>query len=200
MALNTSRLKKAILPGLLLLSAGVIAYTLRPVKIPSYAPLLDNFDIEKYSGKWYEIARFDFKHEKDLSNVTAQYNLNEDGSIQVINRGFNTKTQEWQEAVGKAKPNGKPGQSALKVSFFGPFFSGYNVVKITADYKNALVFGENRDYIWILARTPTINDTTKNRFLKVARDAGYDLDRLVWTQHDQNQKNEKNEEKPPQKD
>lgn len=188
MAFSNSNLKKALLPGLLLLSAGAIAYSLRPVKIPTYAPLLDNFDIEKYSGKWYEIARFDFKHEKHLSDVTAQYNLNDDGNIQVINRGYNTKKQEWQEAVGKAKPNGKPGQSALKVSFFGPFYAGYNVVKITADYKNALVFGQNRDYLWILSRSPEISEATKNRFLKVARDAGYDLDRLVWTEHRENEK------------
>lgn len=188
MDFSNSNLKKALLPGLLLLSAGAIAYTLRPVKIPTYAPILDNFDIEKYSGKWYEIARFDFKHEKNLSDVTAQYNLNDDGSIQVINRGYNTKKQEWQEAVGKAKPNGKPGQSALKVSFFGPFYAGYNVVKITADYKNALVFGQNRDYLWILSRSPAISEATKNRFLKVARDAGYDLERLVWTEHHENEK------------
>lgn len=188
MAFSNSNLKKALLPGLLLLSAGAIAYTLRPVKIPTYAPILDNFDIEKYSGKWYEIARFDFKHEKNLSDVTAQYNLKDDGSIQVINRGYNTKKQEWQEAVGKAKPNGKPGQSALKVSFFGPFYAGYNVVKITADYKNALVFGQNRDYLWILSRSPEISEATKNRFLKVARDAGYDLDPLVWTKHGENEK------------
>ena len=192
MAFSNSNLKKALLPGLLLLSAGAMAYALRPVKIPSYAPILDHFDIEKYSGKWYEIARFDFRHEKHLSQVTAEYSLNEDGSIHVINRGFHTKKQKWQEAVGKAKPNGKPGQSAFKVSFFGPFYSGYNVVKITADYKNALIFGENRDYLWILSRSSEMSDTTKNRFLKVARDAGYDLDRLVWTEHDVDEKNRLN--------
>lgn len=186
MNLQKEHLRKIALPGLLLLGAGALLYTFRSVKIPSHVHLLENFDVEKYTGEWYEIARFDFKHERHMKNVTANYTLQEDGSIEVINRGYHTKDEEWKEAKGKAMPNGKPGQSALKVSFFGPFYSGYNVVKISGDYKHALVFGESRDYIWILSRTPQIPAATKKKFLEYAIEAGYDLERLVWTEHDVN--------------
>lgn len=176
--------KKIAVPGLLLLSAGALYYAFRPVRIPSYADVVGNFDPAKYAGHWYEIARFDFKHERNLKNVTACYSLNEDGSIKVVNRGYNMKTGEWQEAVGKAKSNGDPTQGALKVSFFGPFYSGYNVVMMSPDYQTALVFGESRDYLWILSRERNISAATKKKFLQKAQDAGYDLDRLVWTEHD----------------
>lgn len=185
MNIKNINLKKIAVPGLLLLGAGALLYAFRPVRIPAYAEVLEDFDVEKYMGEWYEIARFDFKHEKNLKNVTARYSLNDDGTIQVINRGFNTKTSEWEEAIGKAKPNGKPGQSALKVSFFGPFYGGYNVVMMSPPYKNALVFGESKDYLWILSREKSISAEAKKKFLQKARDAGYNLERLVWTVQDE---------------
>lgn len=184
MILTRKQLKKFAVPGLLMLGAGALLYACKPVRIPAYADVVEDFDVEKYGGRWYEIARFDFKHEKDLKNVTAEYTLLDDGSIEVVNRGFNTKKGEWQEARGKAKLNGKPRQGALKVSFFGPFYSGYNVVMMSPAYKHALVFGESRDYIWILSRTPDISPAAKKKFLDKALAAGYDLDRLVWTEQD----------------
>ena len=154
------------------------------VKIPEYVQPLENFNSEEYAGKWYEIARFDFKYEKDMSFVTADYSINKNGSIKVVNRGFDYNKNKWKQAVGKAKFNGKNNQSALKVSFFGPFYAGYNVVMMDPDYQTALVFGENTNYIWILSRTKSISNETKEKFLAKAKEAGYDLDRLVWTQQE----------------
>jgi apolipoprotein D and lipocalin family protein len=102
--------------------------------IPKNAIVVKPFDVEKYLGKWYEIARFDFRFEKNLKNTTANYSLNEDGSIKVVNRGYNYKYGKWEEATGKAKFVSSTNEAKLKVSFFKPFYSGYNVIAIDANY------------------------------------------------------------------
>ena len=140
-----------------------------------------NFETERYLGQWYEIARFDFKYEKDLKNVTANYSKKEDGKIKVVNKGFNYIKNEWEEAQGKAKFVGEPTNGALRVSFFGPFYSGYNVVMLDDDYQNALVFGDSTDYIWILSRHKTISNETKEKFVNFAKENGYSIQKLVWT-------------------
>ena len=163
--------------------AAITLFSSCSVKVPDYVEPVKNFDAKDYEGKWYEIARFDFKYEKDMNQVTAQYTLQEDGSIEVINRGYDYIKNEWKEKKGKAKFNGPEDQGALKVSFFGPFYAGYNVVMMEPDYQTALVFGEKRDYIWFLSRKPTLSEETKQKFIDKAKEAGYDLNRLVWTEH-----------------
>lgn len=176
---NSICIKIAI--GAAVLAVPFLINACETVKVPSNITVVDSFDIKSYSGKWYEIARFDFKHEKDMDNVTAEYSLKDDGSVKVLNRGFDTVKNEWKEAEGKAKFIDDVTKGALKVSFFGPFYSGYNIVSMDPDYKNALVMGEDKDYIWFLSREKVMSDVVKNKFLKIARDSGYDLDRLVWT-------------------
>lgn len=178
-------LKHSKLMTSICLLAGLFALqSCKSVQVPDGITVVENFDVKSYAGKWYEIARFDFKQEKDLSNVTADYSLEEDNVIKVVNKGFNTVKQEWKEAEGKAKFLDDTTKGALKVSFFGPFYSGYNIVAMEPDYKNALIFGETKDYIWFLSRDKTMSEDVKNKFLKIAKDAGYDLDRLVWTKQD----------------
>ena len=131
-------------------------------------------DIERYLGKWYEIARFDHRFERDLECVTAQYSMRDDGLIKVINRGRNRITQQWKEAEGKAAPLSNPADGRLKVSFFGPFYSGYNVLVLDEAYRYALVVGPNRHYLWILSRTPTLDDDTYNALVATAKSQGFD--------------------------
>ncbi len=170
--------------GLVILAAGICYYCSTSVKVPEGIQVVENFDIERYMGTWYEIARFDFKYEKDLKNVTATYSLQGNGQIKVVNKGYNYVTNNQTEAVGKAKPLDNTGKGALKVSFFGPFYSGYNVVMIDASYENVLVFGESTDNMWILSRHKTVPDNMKEKFLAKAAEAGYDLKRLIWTIQD----------------
>lgn len=151
--------------------------------IPKGVNAVQPFDKEKYLGKWYEIARNDFKYERNLNNTTAEYSLNPNGTIKVVNRGYNTKTKEWDEVEGKAKFVGEDNVAMLKVSFFGPFYSGYNVIALDPDYKYALVAGKNYKYLWILSRQPTIPDDVKNEFLAVAENGGYDTSDLLWVEH-----------------
>jgi apolipoprotein D and lipocalin family protein len=147
---------------------------------PKNAIPVSGFDVFRYLGKWYEIARLDFKHEKNMSNVTAEYILKDDGSIMVVNRGYDFVKGTWKESVGNAKFIGDPTIGALKVSFFGPFYSGYNVIAIDDDYQTALVVGKNYDYMWILSRTNTIPDDTKIQYLAMASNLGFDVNKLVW--------------------
>lgn len=152
--------------------------------IPDGAIAVKPFDKEKYLGKWYEIARLDFKYERDLNNTTAEYSLNDDGIIKVVNRGYNTKKEEWVEATGKAKFAGDENTGMLKVSFFGPFYSGYNVIALDDKYMYALVAGKSLKYLWILSRDKNIPEEIKNRYLKIAADIGYKTSDLIWVEHD----------------
>jgi len=153
------------------------------VAIPKGATAVKPFDKEKYLGKWYEIARFDFKFERNLNNTTANYTVNEDGSIKVDNQGYNYVKNEWQQAIGKAKFVKDSNEARLKVSFFGPFYAGYNVVALDPDYNYALVLGNNLKYMWILSREKTIPDTIREQYLKIATDLGYDTSSLIWVEH-----------------
>lgn len=171
--------------ALILIGAG-IAFVLTSCKstIPKKAVAVTNFDKAKYLGKWFEIARLDYKWEKNLNNVTAEYSLKDDGTIKVDNRGYNVKKDKWEESIGKAKSVTKDDVGMLKVSFFGPFYSGYNVIAIDPDYKYALVAGESLKYMWILSREKTIPESVKADYLIKAQEIGYNVLDLVWVEHD----------------
>ncbi len=150
--------------------------------IPEKAEAVTPFDASRYLGTWYEVARFDFKFERGLSKTTANYTLNEDGSIKVINRGYNAEKGKWKEAEGKAVFIGDPNIAMLKVSFFGPFYTGYNVIAIDPEYKYALVAGKNLDYLWLLSREPTMPQEIIDQYLAIAKAIGYDTSRLLWVE------------------
>lgn len=152
--------------------------------IPKGVKAVHPFDKDKYLGKWYEIARMDFRFERNLNNTTANYSLNMDGSIKVDNRGFNYKTNQWKQAIGKAKFVGEQDVAMLKVSFFGPFYSGYNVIALDSGYKYALVAGKDLNYLWILSRDITMPEDIKQNYLRIAKELGYKTTELVWVEHD----------------
>lgn len=151
--------------------------------IPNGAVAVKPFDKAKYLGKWFEIARLDFKFEKNLNNTKAEYSLNDNGTIKVENKGYNTQKKKWVSATGKAKFVGEDNIGMLKVSFFGPFYSGYNVIAIDDDYKYALVAGDNLNYLWILSRDKSIPVNIKEKYLKIAKSIGYNTNNLIWVDH-----------------
>lgn len=172
--------------GATALAASVIlSSSCSKTKIPEGASAVKPFDVNRYLGKWYEIARLDFKYEKGLNNVTAEYSKNDDGSIKVVNRGYDVKKEKWEEANGKAKFVDAENEARLKVSFFGPFYSGYNVIAIDPDYRYALVAGESLDNLWLLSRETSMPETIKQDYLEKAKVIGYNTDNLVWVKHDQ---------------
>lgn len=151
--------------------------------IPKGAKPIQDFDQEKYLGNWFEIARLDFVFEKNLNNTTAEYSLNDDGSIKVVNKGYNYIKNKSVASIGKAKFLGESNEGKLKVSFFGPFYSGYNILALDSDYKYALVAGKNLKYMWLLSREKTMPETIKKDYLKIAQDLGYDTSALIWVMH-----------------
>lgn len=151
--------------------------------VPEGAVPVKPFDKDRYLGTWYEVARFDFRFERNLNNTTAQYSLNDDGSIRVVNRGFNYVKGQWKESVGKARFVASPDEARLKVSFFGPFYGGYNVIALDSEYQYALIAGSSLEYLWILSRTKTIPDAVKESYLKQARELGFDVEKLIWVEH-----------------
>lgn len=162
--------------------AATYYYLWKNLGMPKGAWPVRGFDLEKYLGKWYEIARIDFRFERNMDNTTAEYSLNEDGSVRVVNTGYDCRKEEWSQAIGKAKPIESPDVARLKVSFFGPFYSSYNVIELDPDYTYALVVGRDTDFIWFLSRTPEMPESVKELFVSKARALGFDTDRLVWVE------------------
>lgn len=152
--------------------------------IPDGASAVKPFDIKRYTGKWYEIARLDFKYEKGLNNTTAQYALQDDGTIKVVNRGYDAKKDKWEVATGKAKFVDDRNEARLEVSFFGPFYSGYNVIALDGEYRYALVAGESLKYLWLLSRETVMPEKVKQEYLRQAKALGYNTGELVWVEHD----------------
>lgn len=152
--------------------------------IPDGATAVKPFDIQRYAGKWYEIARLDFKQERGLNNTSAQYSLDEDGDIKVVNRGYDYTKKKWEEVTGKARFVDDPTEGRLEVSFFGPFYSGYNVIALDSNYQYALVAGESLEYLWLLSRQTTMPDNIKQEFLAKAKSIGYSTEELLWVEHD----------------
>ena len=133
-------------------------------------------DLKRYLGHWYEIARFDHPFERGIYYSMARYTMREDGKIDVLNTGI--KDGRAEEATAIAKTTDVPG--LLRVSFFGPFFSDYRIMMIDSDYQYALVGGSNEKYLWILSRTPQLDEEVKASILNEADRRGYDINRLIW--------------------
>lgn len=148
---------------------------------PEGVVAIDGFNKQRYLGRWYEVARLDHSFERGLSNVMADYSLREDGGIRVINRGYSAEESAWQEAEGRAYFVGDEQQGHLKVSFFGPFYGSYIIFEMDrADYQYAFVAGNSRDYLWLLARTPTISPMLRERFIKQVGELGFDPEALIF--------------------
>ncbi len=137
---------------------------------------VSNFDIDQYVGLWYEIARFDTRFERDLECVTACYTFEDDGSIGVLNRGYNTKKREWQHSEGKAKLTDESGR--LRVSFFMNFYSDYNILDLDKNYEWALVGSKSPDFLWVLSRKKVLPKATYDYIVSLAHDRGYMVDNL----------------------
>ncbi|MDC0974125.1 lipocalin family protein [Luminiphilus sp.] len=152
--------------------------------LPDNVEPVSQFDTEQYLGTWYEIARLDHSFERNLERVTATYGLNEDGSISVLNKGFNTEKGEWRQADGVAKPMGSSDIAHLKVSFFGPFYGTYAVFELADDYSHAFVSGYNTDYLWLLAREPDVSAEVRQRFINESQALGFDTSKLIWVSTD----------------
>lgn len=148
--------------------------------LPEGVEPVSNFDLNAYLGTWYEIARTDNRFEKGLEQVTAEYSLRDDGGVKVVNKGYSTIKEEWKEIEGKAYPVRGADEGHLKVSFFGPFYSAYGIFELDPKGQYAFVSGANRSYLWLLARTPTVDSAVTERFEKRASELGFETEELIY--------------------
>lgn len=152
---------------------------------PENVQAVTPFDVSRYNGTWYEIARMDHSFERGLSHVTANYSMRDDGGIRVLNRGYSAERKEWSEAEGKAYFVEDQNTGHLKVSFFGPFYGAYVVFGLDQDnYQWAFVTSYKTDYAWLLSRTPQIPESLKQQFIQDASAIGVKTDQLIWVSHD----------------
>jgi apolipoprotein D and lipocalin family protein len=149
--------------------------------IPNGVTAIDDFEINRYLGTWYEIARLDHRFERGLNNISATYTLRDDGGVNVLNKGWNQADNEWEQAEGKAYFVEKPNEGRLKVSFFGPFYGGYNIIELDKkDYAYSMVTGPDKSYLWILARTRQLPQATLDALIKKAKQLGFATDKLIF--------------------
>jgi apolipoprotein D and lipocalin family protein len=152
--------------------------------MPESVTPVSGFDLNRYLGRWYEIARLDHSFERGLSDVTAEYRLGDDGRVLVVNRGFSQADNEWREAQGKAYFVNSEQEGYLKVSFFGPFYGAYVIFELDrVDYQYAFVAGPNTNYLWLLSRTPSVTDEVLRKFTDMAEERGFDTQALIFVQH-----------------
>ena len=157
------------------------------VDVPEGIDPVKSFDPEAYLGTWYEIARLDNRFEAGMSNVTANYSLNEDGSVKVLNRGFVEDEQRWEEAEGRAVAVGADDIGHLKVSFFGPFYSSYIVFELSPDYSYSFVTSNDKSLLWFLSRSPLVGESLKQQFKDRASELGFSVDEILFV--DQSRQN-----------
>jgi apolipoprotein D and lipocalin family protein len=151
------------------------------VGIPEKVKPVDNFKLERYLGKWYEIARLDHSFERGLTRVSAEYTLRDDGGVRVLNRGYSEKEKKWKQAEGKAYFVQEPDKGYLKVSFFGPFYGSYVIFELDHEYyRYSLVCGPDKSYLWILARDPEIKIDLKDTLIAKAAALGFDINGLIF--------------------
>ena len=152
--------------------------------IPENVSAVTGFDLNRYLGSWYEIARLDHSFERGLEQVTAEYSLREDGGINVVNQGFDSARKRWKRAEGRAYFIGSSDVGRLKVSFFGPFYGGYNIVELDKQHYNySMICGPNKSYLWILARQPVVEQSIMDELLAKAAALGFDTDQLIFVDH-----------------
>jgi apolipoprotein D and lipocalin family protein len=143
---------------------------------------VDRFELNRYLGTWYEIARIENRFERGTEQVTADYSLRDDGKVRVFNKGYDPVGKQWKTAEGKAKFAGDPTVGSLEVSFFGPFYGGYTVFDLDREnYSWAMVSGYSRSYFWILSRTPIMDRALFERLLSEAHSKGFDTLKVIRT-------------------
>jgi len=153
------------------------------VSLPDGVKPVAQFDLERYLGHWHEIARLDHSFERGLSQVSAEYSLRDDGTVRVINRGYNETQDKWKEAEGKARFVGKRNEGFLKVSFFGPFYASYIIFELDHEnYSYAMISGPDKSYLWVLSRKAELEKEVLDKLIEKARNLGFDTQDLIFAE------------------
>lgn len=144
-------------------------------------PTVESVDLDRYQGTWYEIASIPVPEQEGCYGTTASYAVRGDGTVDVLNRCLKGAKAEPSIARGTAIPKEGTNNSQLEVNFFGPFGGDYYIVALDPDYEYAMVAVPDRDHLWILSRTPEMDDATYRRLAARAESLGFDTSRLART-------------------
>ena len=148
--------------------------------MPERVTPVEAFQVERYLGPWYEIARLDHSFERGMVDVTAFYQWRSDGGISVLNRGFLPDSGQWKSAQGRAYFVEEPDRGYLKVSFFGPFYGSYVIFWLDEEYQHAFVCGPNLSYLWLLSRSRQVPPSVLADFKRRAKSMGFDTGALIY--------------------
>jgi len=149
------------------------------IRLPEGITPVRNFDLQRYLGEWHEVARLDHRFERGLTKVTATYSLNADGSVKVLNRGWNAAKGQWSKAEGRAVLIGSSQEGRLKVSFFGPFYGAYTIIALEPK-RYSMICGPDRSYFWILSREPRLDPATLQGLIAQAKALGFATEQLIY--------------------
>lgn len=160
------------------------AFTVGCSSVPKseHIEAVEPLDLSRYMGQWYEIFRLPNRFERGLENITANYSLQSDGTVKVVNRGFKVASGQWSEATGKGRVK-VPNSGELAVSFFGPFYGDYRVIRLDKNYQLALVTSSRMDYLWLLSRVPKVDPVVVNEWKLWAKKQGFATDQLIFVDH-----------------
>ena len=143
--------------------------------------VVPHVELEKYLGKWYEIAHLPARFQEGCTDTTATYTLSKDGNISVLNECI--RNDKVKQAKGKAKVVDKNTGAKLKVTFFWPFSADYWIIDLGKNYDYAVVGTPNRKYLWILSRTPQMDDKLFSQLMESVKSKGFDVSKLIITRH-----------------
>ena len=168
--MNRTLLIPAVLVALAVTGCTRLPEGIRPVQ---------GFNLQRYLGEWHEVARLDHRFERGLTRVTATYSLNADGSVKVLNRGWNAAKGRWKEAEGRAVFVNSSQEGRLKVSFFGPFYGAYTIIALEPE-RYSMICGPDRSYFWILSREPRLDPATLQGLIAQAKAQGFATEQLIY--------------------
>jgi len=170
--------------GAALVAGAVVGWNMRKT-IPRKAVAVNPFEIDRFLGKWYEVARLDYKLDRNIINTSIDFSLKPNGNLRIVKRWYNYYKKRREINIGKAKFAGPIYEGKMLLSLYKPLYFGYNVIGIDPEYKYALVAGEDYRHLWLLSREHTMPDDIRRSFIHKASLIGYDISKLVWV--DQNE-------------
>ena len=165
-----------ILPIITAIAVSFLSVACSTPTPPPGVTVVSPFDVQRYLGTWYEIARFDHPFESGLEKVTIAWHPRDDGGLDVVNKGYNPDRGMWQTRRIRSMAYWRVVAHTINL----PFYGSYNVIALDKEYRYALVCGPDRDYLWLLARAPTIAPEVRQQMLDIATRQGFDVGKLVW--------------------
>ncbi|WP_051313174.1 lipocalin family protein [Sporocytophaga myxococcoides] len=163
------------------IAGAILGYLMR--RKPAPLKVERKIDLNRYQGKWYEIAAIPTKFEKGCINATSEYSLEKDGTFRIVNECRVTESGNLKKSFGKAILKDAGTNSKFKVKFRGPFKRDYQILSVGNEYEYALAGDESRTRLWILSRKPVLSKNVVDQLIDKAKNEGFDIGKIVFIKH-----------------